>query len=175
MPHRHPAAHIQMQRIELRRPANFRHLGNGLLKNMHGRNIRPQMEMHRLHPDLGRQQFLEHQNRRVRLQTELRGTRRAFGVEFLARQNPHAQAPILLFGRWQQHFRFHRRIKIHNQPGQFKSRQPMMFGRAVDQDVFRGKPFRQRGAQFKFADHLNGPSLRTPPIQQGPQRLGFEG
>ena len=41
-----------------------------------------------------------------------------------------------------------------------------MFGRAVDQNIVRSKPFRQRGAQFKFADDFDGPVLFAPPAQQ---------
>ncbi len=48
----------------------------------------------------------------------------------------------------------------------------MMFGRAVDQNVFRYKSFGERGAQFKFADDFNGAAL-LPAHQRSSGRTGW--
>lgn len=49
----------------------------------------------------------------------------------------------------------------------------MMLGRPIDENVPPRKSFGQRGAQFEFADHLDGPAVAPPPAEQRRNRLGF--
>ena len=130
--------------------------------------------MNGLHPCLGARQFFQRGSDLIRRKSELRGKPSIFGVKFLAGQNADAQPPVPFFCLRQQGVQFGGRIQVHRQLALVEVRQPVVFGRAVDEDVFRSEPFGERGPQFQFADNFNGAPLGSPPAEQRPDRLGLE-
>ncbi len=132
------------------------------------------MKMNRLDPRLGVLQNFQRGHSLVRRKAELRGKRRVFRIELLAGQNADAQPPVEMFGVRQQRVQFGGRIQVHREFGQIELREPVVFGGAVDQNVFRRETFSERGAQFQLADDFDGAALLPPPAEQRPDGLGLE-
>ena len=173
--HRHAAADIQMPGLEARRLADPGHPGDGALIGLGGSHIRAEMEMDRLHTGSGAKEFFQGRHGLVRLEAELGGEGRVFGIELRVGVDADSEAPVLLSGPGQQGGELGGRIQVDRQAGDFKARQPVVFGRAVDQDGFRGIAFGQGGPQFKLADDLDAPARFAPPAQERGGGLGFAG
>lgn len=51
----------------------------------------------------------------------------------------------------------------------------MMFGRTIDEDLFRLVTFLNSGEEFELADDLDPAALSPPPLELGTNRLSFAG
>jgi len=90
-------------------------------------------------------------------------------------QEPQAAGPVELPRERREGTRLRRRIEIHEQPALSVARQPMLFGRSVDQDPVRGIALGPGGQELEFADHFETRTPFPPPAQERPQRLGLAG